>query len=397
MQQSNGMLSKEESYAPTKWSEFLWWLATAEKELLKNCVIDRNRYAIIGNTVFCTWIFATLAWTYFFYIATNNQLISIGIGLLMGFIILSIDRALIKGINTNNSKKIVPFLFRLILAATIGTFMAQPALLYLFKKEIHQQISLDNELKKKEKRIQQTELYAIQKKDWQQQKLELQNELTTKYQEVSQARTAFINETDGTGGSKKVGLFSIAKTKKEAYELLLNNYAKLNEQLQPKLQQADSALLAIEKQVNNEQTAFNNLLNNGFLTQIEGLNNLLKTSTALQLKYWLLLILILLIELMPIIAKSLLPNGSYNKRVNSTELLEATLLQENEQYSLALKQHFNKLAFEADKELIDQFFALTKEKRVELLKSETENWLTHQEDNLNAVWRKIKKNLLSKH
>lgn len=397
MQQSNGMLSKEESYAPTKWTEFLWWLATAEKELIKDCVIDRNRYAIIGTTVFCTWIFATLAWMYFFLIATSNVFISIAIGLLMGFIILSIDRALIKGINTNNSKKVVPFLFRLILAATIGTFMAQPALLYLFKKEIQQQISLDNELKKKEKLIHLTKLYAVQKQEWQQQKQRLQNELTAKYQEVAQARSAFIAETDGTGGSKKIGLYAIAKTKKEAYELLLNNYTKLNELLQPKIRQADSALLAIEEQINNEQNTFNNLLNNGFLTQIEGLNNLLKTSTALQFKYWLLLILILLIELMPIIAKSLLPNGSYNKKVNSVELLEATLLQENEQCLLAIKQHFNKLAFDADKELIDQFFAVTKEKRIELLKSETENWLTLQDNNFQGIWKKMEKNLLAKH
>lgn len=396
MQQSNAMLSQEESYVPTKWTQFLWWLATAEKDLIKDCVIDRNRYAIIGTTVFCTWMFATIAWMYFFSIVVNNPFAFISLGLLMGFIILSIDRALIKGITSTNKRKIVPFLFRLVLAATIGTFMAQPALLYLFKQEIQQQVSLDNELKKKQKLAQQTQFYAIQKKEWQEQKTQTQNELAAKYKEVAEARKAFIEETDGTGGSKKIGLYAIAKTKKQAYELLLNSYSILSNQLQPKIKQADSALLAIEQKIITEQIAFNYLLNHGFLTQIESLNNLLKTSTALESKYWLLLILLLLIELMPIIAKSLIPTGTYEKKVNSAEFIEATLLQENEQHTIALKQHFNQLAHLADKEMISHFFESTKSKRFEHIKVETENWENLKERSFHSIWKNLQKNLLTK-
>ncbi len=69
----------------------------------------------------------------------------------MGGIILSIDRALIKGISRNNKKKAIPLLFRTLLALTIGLFMAQPALLYLFDKEIKVQVSIDNEQRKKKK------------------------------------------------------------------------------------------------------------------------------------------------------------------------------------------------------------------------------------------------------
>ncbi len=396
MQQSNAMLSQEESYAPTKWTEFLWWLATAEKELIKDCVIDRNRYAIIGTTVFCTWMFATIAWMYFFSLVVSNPLAFIALGIFMGFIILCIDRALIKGITSSNKRKIVPFLFRLVLAATIGTFMAQPALLYLFKKEIQQQVSLDNEFKKTEKLQKQTSLYAEQKQNWLQKKQQLQSELNTKYNEVAQARAAFIAETDGTGGSKKVGLEAIARTKKQAYELLLNNYSILEKQIQPKIMQTDSALTAIDQQIIQEQQAFNQLLNNGFLTQIEGLNNLLKTSTALQTRYWLLLILLLLIELMPVIAKSILPIGTYDKKVKSREEIEATILQANQQHEIDLKLHYNQLAFSADKELIETFFTETQKKRIDLVKTERDDWKNPNEKSFNSFWKNIKKNLLTK-
>jgi hypothetical protein len=44
-------VSQGEKYTPSAFIEFLWWLSTAEKELLIDCVVDRNKYKIIGTTV----------------------------------------------------------------------------------------------------------------------------------------------------------------------------------------------------------------------------------------------------------------------------------------------------------------------------------------------------------
>jgi len=152
MPESMHTLSQRESYTPTALTRFLWWLSTAEKELLVDCVVDRNRYAIIGTTVLATWLFASFAWTYFFATVVDSLLLAIGLGLFLGFIILSIDRALIKGITSFNKRKAGPLLFRGLLALTIGTFMAQPEILYIFEKEIKLQTSLDNETKSINKR-----------------------------------------------------------------------------------------------------------------------------------------------------------------------------------------------------------------------------------------------------
>ena len=56
----------QENYTPNNREKMLWWLSTAETELVKNAVVDRNRHAIIGMLMLGTWCFATLAWTYFF-------------------------------------------------------------------------------------------------------------------------------------------------------------------------------------------------------------------------------------------------------------------------------------------------------------------------------------------
>src|SRR6476660_10449096 len=103
--EKNYAFSQRESYAPSQFTEFLWWLSTAEKEILVDSVIDRNRYRIIGMTVLATWAFATFTWTYFFSTIVDSILLAAGLGLFMGFIILTIDRALLKGITEFNKKK----------------------------------------------------------------------------------------------------------------------------------------------------------------------------------------------------------------------------------------------------------------------------------------------------
>ncbi len=316
------------SIKPGKFTKFLWWLSTAEQELIESAVIDRNRYAITGMTVLGTWLFATLAWAYFFSTVVANIWAPIVLGIFMGGIILGIDRALIKGINQNNKLKLVPISFRVLLAMTIGLFMAQPALLYLFDKEIHTQISVDNEQRKRIKLQQQDSVYVSIKQPLLLQRNQLQSQLLAKDKEVSAARESFIAETDGTGGSKKIGLKEIAKAKQDAYQKLQLNYIALEQSLTPEIRTADSTLKNIDAGILKEQAAFENLLNDGFITRIEALNNLIKNNSAVAFRYYLLVVILMLIELMPVIAKTLLPSGTYDEHAKLQEEYEIKNLQQ---------------------------------------------------------------------
>ena len=316
------------SIKPGKFTKFLWWLSTAERELIESAVIDRNRYAITGMTVLGTWLFATLAWAYFFSTVVANIWGPIVLGIFMGGIILGIDRALIKGINQNNKLKLVPISFRVLLAMTIGMFMAQPALLYLFDKEIHTQISVDNEQRKRIKIQQQDSVYVSIKQPLLLQRNQLQSQLLAKDKEVSAARESFIAETDGTGGSKKIGLKEIAKAKQDDYQKLQLNYIALEQSLTPEIRTADSTLKNIDAGILKEQAAFENLLNDGFITRIEALNNLIKNNSAVAFRYYLLVVILMLIELMPVIAKTLLPSGTYDEHAKLQEEYEIKNLQQ---------------------------------------------------------------------
>ena len=394
--EKNTAISQRENYTPSSFTELLWWLATAEKELLTDAVVDRNRYRIVGMTVLATWAFATLAWTYFFSTVTGNNWVAVPLGLFMGFIILTIDRALIKGINKFNKNKFMPLLLRGALAVTIGVFMAQPALLYMFKKEITLQTSLDNEKKKMFKKQELDSLYKTTKADLNTQKERLQAENNAKYSDVTAARNNFLSETDGSGGTGRVGIKDIAIAKRNEYQKLDEDYRALVAVNSPRITTIENELLAIDDNIKKEEQVFTTYFNAGFLTQIEALNNLLKNNSALQSRYYLFVIILLLIELMPVIAKTLLPAGTYDEKVFLRENMEKEIAHSNIRKEQELKELYNSLAQQHDSEAITAFFNLTKDDRTDKIKAFSKRWKEENHQTFDGLWEKMKREILSK-
>ncbi|MBK6379915.1 MAG: DUF4407 domain-containing protein [Chitinophagaceae bacterium] len=296
--EKNIAISQRESYHPGQFTEFLWWLATAEKEILVDSVVDRNRYKIIGMTVLATWAFASFTWTYFFSTIVDS-VFGAGFGFVHGFYHPYHRPGADKGITKFNKRKLAPLLFRGLLAVTIGTFMAQPAVLYMFDKEIKLQTSLDNEQKKMLKQQELVTLYKAPKEALTKKNEALRSELDLKYEAVQNARNNFLAETDGSGGSGKVGIKDIALAKKTEYQKLDNEYQALLKGYQPQLDSNDAALKEIDQKIKAEEANFLLYLNNGFLTRVEALTNLLKNHPALQFRYYLIVFILMLIELMP--------------------------------------------------------------------------------------------------
>ena len=392
----NIALSQRENYAPSRFTELLWWLSTAEKEIIIDAVVDRNRYLIIGMTLLATWIFASIAWILFFISVTDSMSISFLAGLFMGFIILTIDRALIKGINRSNKRKLFPLLIRGLLALTIGTFMAQPAVLYMFDKEIKMQASLDNEKRKQTKRKELDNLFSERKLKLMGQRVKIRTDMERKYAEVTKARENFLAETDGSGGSGKIGIKDIALAKKNEYLKMEAEYQVMQKEDQPKLESADKELNDMENTIKGEETTFAKFLNNGFLTRAEALNNLLKNEPALQFRYYLIVFILLLIELMPVLAKSMLPSGSYDERVAQREEMELQLAGSNRIREQTLKECYNQLAFEKDQEAIIAFFRITSEDRNEKMRFFGKAWKDENVKTFDGLWEKIKNDIMTK-
>ena len=396
MTERNIALSQRESYEPSQFSEFLWWLSTAEKEILVDSVIDRNRYRIIGMTILVTWAFASFTWTYFFSTIVDSLVMAVALGLFMGFIILTIDRALIKGITKFNKKRFTPLLFRALLAITIGTFMAQPAVLYMFDKEIKMQTSLDNEKRKMVKRQELDSLYSNRKNELLTQKAGITSELENKYAVVNKARENFLAETDGSGGTGKVGIKDIAIAKRNEYQKLDGEYQALLKIDQTKIDAADKELAEMEVKIKTAEQEFTQYLNNGFLTRVDALSNLIKNNPPLQFRYYLIVFLLMLIELMPVIAKTMLPSGSYDEKVMLREEMEIEIARSNMRKEQQLKELYNQMAHEYDGEAITAFFRLTKDDRTEKIRAFSQKWKEENHQTFDGFWEKMKKEILTK-
>ena len=386
-------MAQREAFVPSPFTKFLWWLATAEPEILQDCVVDRNRYRIIGMSVLGTWLFATFTWMYFFSTMVSAWM-AVPLGIFMGGIILSIDRALIKGITRNNKRKVAPLLLRGILALTIGTFMAQPAILYMFDKEIRLQIAFDNEKRKTEQRTTLENGTLPLKTELLKNKKNILDAEAARSAEVDRARQNFLAETDGTGGTGKVGVKDVAMAKRNEYLKLEEQYKALLIADKPALDSIEARLTGIYQQNKAGEQAFSNYLNDGFLTRIEALSNLLRDHPALYTRYYLIVFILMLIELMPVLAKILLPSGSYDEKVALRESGEISLSRTNAQRELDLKEMYNSLAHEHDQEAIRAFFdiqAKDKQERLSLLKQE----MGEERPNTGKFWEKIKKDILT--
>ncbi len=323
-------------------------------------------------------------------------MVYVPLGLFMGFIILSIDRALIKGINKTNRNKIGPLALRGLLALTIGLFMAQPAVLYLFDKEVKMQASIDNEGRKMQKRAQLDSLFAGQKTALENEKAGLQKTLDAKYAEVEKARTAFIAETDGSGGSGKVGISTIALAKKTEYSKLDADYATLKAETTPKMDSIAISLAAIETTKKQQEARFAALLNDGFLTRIEALQNLVASNSAVAFRYYLIIAILMLIELMPVIVKSMLPSGPYEEMIRLTEESEREMAKRNIDRTEGLKAYFNEAAIRADEKAIDAFFEVTHQRRVEKMEEFAEKYSGDKFLTYVGLWKKVKKEVLTR-
>lgn len=376
------------------WDRFLWWLAAADPQLMKDCGPDKFRYSVIGYTVMATWIFATLAWGYFFSTLFDDILIIIPAALFFGFVILTIDRGLIAGLNSSGGRnRWLSLSLRFVLALTIGFFISQPVVLMLFEKDINGHLPVVKEKK----------IIAYTRQVRGENEVELQtaraeigrirNEQKLKEQEILDLKNAYIRETDGTGGSGKIGEYTIARVKKMAYLKAEEDLIVWKRNMQPAL---DSALAREKKTEAAIQTSIRNFevgLSDGFLTRIETLDDLMLTHPPVKYRYRLVIMLIMMIELMPLLTKLMMPSGLYEEKVQDA-VQAKKLLWLNEKAALKeVEKEFYERAAATDRRLQEDMMSEMDAWR----RKEAENAFAHWKQNpgkIRQFWEQVKSRLL---
>lgn len=354
----------------------LYWFSTAIPAIIHQSKSDANRARIIGIGVLFTFLYACVAWIYFWSVTVSSPWLYVPLGVFLGFGILTIDRMLIASIKADRIR-FVPTAFRVILALALGAFIAQPVILWMFQEDLKGEIALLNDAKVEERNQQLLEIKAAKSLSLNSEKLSLQSILDQKYQDVNEARLSYQQEIDGTGGSKRYGIKEVAKEKGKILERQENEYVALKKRNESKLDSLNTTLLAIErdyqKEIADYQAGYKNL---GFLIQVEALQSLIKKDTtgALQNRYLLLLVILILFELVPIISKIFLPTGSYDNHLALIEKKEIETFKEAFEQEQSFNENYKNGAILQDKRLLVDYFKKSDDIKTSALEKETSNW-----------------------
>lgn len=392
-------MKKEEEVVqgPDGMTRFLWWLAAADADVLQECKTEKERYRIIGVSVLVTWMFATLSWGYFFSTIVNDDMIVAGLALFFGFAILSVDRTLIAAMSrTNGSIKVMPVIFRLVLAVTIGLFISQPVVLMLFKKDIDTQLELGKQAKLDAYRAQLVKLNAGQMATLQQSLDQGRQQLAQKTAEMKVYKDGYIKETDGTGGSGRIGESDIARVKKSAYLKSEEELQAMQRAWEPQQQQLQAQIARMHTVDSLKETVYVSTLTNGFLAQIEALNELTETHPPVKQRYRLIVFIITLIEVMPLLSKILMPKGEYDEKLAAATAQGVTSAQLQTDTGKELMEHYQAAALAADKETVDHLFESTRDLRREQAEALVKEWKNRENGQYQNLWQQARRLLLGK-
>lgn len=349
MQEIKDYLKHYNNKPVSKVTQFLWWCAGADNQILLNCPMsDRVRYAGIGGIVFCTGLLAAVSGGYAFYTifgpkgnAVNEDSIdwattsvSLGFAAIWGFIIFNMDRFIVsstgKGDGTDKmtGSEFTQAIPRILIAIILGLAISAPLEIRILQTEINAELQhkQDDYLIKLNQKT--DSITNNQMKSKKIELLKVENEISSNEQafekqrlEILDARKRLEDEIAGRIGSGKAGEGPAAKAQKEnlnKQEIELNE-KKDAKQLEIVGLKARQKRLTIEIDKldagRDEKYKKNQLIAH----QLDGLMERITISHELSNIPWLIFLVLFSIEAGPIFFKMMMAKGVYEYQVENNK------------------------------------------------------------------------------
>ncbi|MEO9481078.1 MAG: DUF4407 domain-containing protein [Maribacter dokdonensis] len=295
----------------------------ADSELLKTCAKgEQNKYAGIGATVFFTAVMAFIASSYALYTVFDNVYAAVFFGLIWGLLIFNLDRFIVSTIKKrgNFGQEFLQAVPRIVLAVIIAIVISKPLEMKIFEKEINQVLlEQKNDLtlaNKDQLALQYTPKITQLNNDI----TDLKSEITEKEKETNTLYDIYINEAEGTAGTKLLGKGPVYAEKREKHDAALAELQALKTTNAEKITDLEAQITALN-------TEYANVVKNS-QPVIDGFDGLMARITALDELPWMpsffIFLLFLAIETSPIIAKLLAPKGEYDIKLEEEESVLAT-------------------------------------------------------------------------
>jgi len=382
-------------------NNFLWWCSGAHQKLLKQFPSEHSKYSGLGAVLLATFVLATISAGYAIYTVFGNWLWTIGFAIIWGLIIFNFDRFLVSTMRkygVSRRKQIMMAVPRLGLALLIGVVIARPLEMKIFEKEIsvkmtknlHDKIRLNDSLLAME--------YKNQLVNAETERQRLLGRKLAIEDTLHNLRSAYLQEADGTGGSRQRGIDNITRLKQDAFHLARNQFASEILLLEQNMKSQDSTTAVAkasmeDKRKQFEQTAMANM---GFLERNKALADLSAEEGSVFWASWLISLLIILIEIGPVLSKLMMPLGPYDIALAKEELLHMANEEGEIRKDKAERFERRKIYHEKQKEMSDTLAEKVVQLQQKNIDRELDKWERGEwkpEDHrasMDEVMRKIK-------
>ena len=279
---------------------FFIWASGASVDIVNKCDDKEvTKYVNIGIVIISVALLGTFSFTTFitFAFGTNGlpfEWIYYPIGLIWGFILLSIDRAIVSTISKKDSwfrttMKSIP---RFALALMIGVVVSTPVEMYIFNKEINTQI---------DQYVEEIVTENISK-DFDNQLIVLESKYETSKESYEKYHQMYEDEVNG----RKSGIPGKGARANEYMRLELESLVQYN---------ADKdSLENFKKNMADYIDAVNvDSLKVAYINENIGVEYRVQTLYNMSALHWFISILFITIELLPLMVKLMAPKGSYDE------------------------------------------------------------------------------------
>lgn len=304
-------------------NNFFIWCSGADKHTVLKCSsYEINKYNNIGMVVFFVALLASLSASYFVAFAfdrTTSPSLSVGymaVGLLWGFIILSLDRSIVATISKEDSfvNQLIKASPRFVIAIFIGLVISTPLEMKIFEKEINEKLKVliyDDKVSGTQKLIDSKKRLYTENVN---QKESLINDRNFKYDQFQKELKGSVTGQIGYG--KKSREYELAYLKTDS---LLNLKTKAIDKIQSELDQLNNSVGSV-LDVSEQDIA-----------TYAGVEKRVQALYSLNSFHWVITCLFILFEILPMIVKLLSPKGDYDAYIKS----------EKENFQLNILEDFN--------------------------------------------------------
>ncbi len=355
----------------------------SDRDILDNCSNgEQNKYAGIGATVFFTAVMAFIAASYALFTVFDNAYIAVGFGLIWGLLIFNLDRFIVSTIKKRGGfiDEMIQASPRIILAIIIAVVISKPLELKIFEKEINQVLleqKNDLTLANKDQLAQQ---FDPKIKSLQNDISNLQSQVAIKASEVEALYAVYINEAEGTAGTKRLGKGPVYEEKRQKHDAALTELQQVKMLANEKIGLIESEIAELQTDYNGKVTSTQPIIDNfdGLMARINALNELP------WLPSFFIFLLFLAIETSPIFAKLLSPKSPYDFKLEDEETAVKTWVEQkvNErQVLLKTDMEINNKIYNdiADE---DELYTYKRTKARELMQLQADAFFKHQKNAL---------------